>query len=541
VSDTPLSQSERRSPESPGVRVLLVDDDETWAESTAQILEHQHTQFSVDVATGLDAAREAVTTEVDCIVCDYDLEQATGLDLLTELRADGDDRPFLLITGQGNESVASEAIGERVTDYIPKRSLGGQSDLLARRIRSVVDTYRARNALARERRSKDAMLDILRTGSSQEGLFQRFCEHLHAEHDYACVWIGTPGESVGVVPRAVAGDGGYLDEVLNPDAELDDETEPALVALSEEEPYAIENIGQTGVTEEWPDAASETGFASAVATPIVHGGTTFGVLAVYDSTPGVGTDERTLLEEYGETIGYALRAAGWKESLLSASPVAVKFEFTADSVPLVKIGRRVPEDARIEVLTQVLNDETVLYVLRLTGVSEAEFETWIPTLENVEEARVMNSSDPLRSEVTVSRTTPETIIADAGGQIAGTVVENETATVTVFVSQHEAISSLRERLETTYPNVRMQSVCGAEFSRQHRGSERLLESLTAKQRQALEVAYFSGYFERPRDHNTTDVAAKLDISRQTLTQHLRAGERKLLAELFERTESNHKQ
>jgi predicted DNA binding protein len=66
-----------------------------------------------------------------------------------------------------------------------------------------------------------------------------------------------------------------------------------------------------------------------------------------------------------------------------------------------------------------------------------------------------------------------------------------------------------------------------------RDGERLLKSLTDKQRRALEVAYFSGYFERPRNHDTTDVATKLDISRQTLTQHLRAGERKLFAALFD--------
>ena len=382
------------------------------------------------------------------------------------------------------------------------------------------------------------MLDILQTSSSQEGLVQRFCEHLSTEHDYTYVWIGTAEESVGVVPRAVAGDGDYLDAVLDPDVTPDDGTEPALVALSEEELYVIENIGQASVTDEWPDVASDAGFASAVAAPIVHDGMTFGVLAVYDSAPGVTANDRILLEEYGETIGYALRAAGWKESLLSATPVAVEFEFTADSVPLVEMGRHLPADARIEVLTRVLDEETLLYVLRLAGVSEAEFEARIPDVENVEEARITNSSDLLRSEVRVSPPTPETIIAAAGGQIAETVVKNRTATVTVHVSGNKAIGSIRERLETVYPSMSMQSIRGTDIGQHSSYHRLLLESLTAKQRRVLEVAYFSGYFERPRDHDTTEVAAKLDVSRQTLTQHLRAGERKLFAGLFNQTDSN---
>jgi len=533
VSDTPLSQSERHSPEALGVRVLLIDDDETWAESTAQILEHQRDQFSVDVATSLDTARVNTTADIDCIVCDYDLESGTGLDLLTELRTDGDDRPFLLITGQGNETVASEAIGQQVTDYIPKRSLGGQSDLLARRIESAVGAYRTQKALARERRSKDAMLDILRASSSQEGLLKRFCEHLYNEYDYACVWVGTPENPVGVVPRAVTGDEDYLDEVLGPDTKPGNGTEPAFVALSEGTPCTVENIGQVEVTDEWPDVAVDAGFASATATPIAHDATTFGVLAVYDSTPGVSTDEQMLLTEYGETIGYALRAAGWKASLLSADAVSVAFEFADDDVPLVRTDRRLPSGARIEVLTRILNDETVLYVLRLIGVSEAEFEARIPDSEGVEDARVTDSADPLWAELRVPRPTPETIIAAAGGQIDGTIVEDGTATVTASVPRNEAISSIRERLESTYPNVSIQSVRGTGSTRRSRDGERLLESLTDKQRRALEVAYFSGYFERPRNHDTTDVATKLDISRQTLTQHLRAGERKLFAALFD--------
>ena len=84
----------------------------------------------------------------------------------------------------------------------------------------------------------------------------------------------------------------------------------------------------------------------------------------------------------------------------------------------------------------------------------------------------------------------------------------------------------------------MQSVRGTDIGRHSSDHRSLLESLTAKQRRVLEVAYFSGYFERPRDHDTTEVAAKLDISRQTLTQHLRAGERKLFAGLFNQTDSN---
>ena len=109
------------------VEVLLVDDDETWATSTAQILEQQREAFAVETATSLAAASAAFAEgDPDCVVSDYQLERGTGLDLLAEVRDLAPDRPFILITGQGDESVASDAIGREVTDYIPKRSLGGR-------------------------------------------------------------------------------------------------------------------------------------------------------------------------------------------------------------------------------------------------------------------------------------------------------------------------------------------------------------------------------------------------------------------------------
>jgi len=125
------------------IRVLLVDDDELWVQSTAQLLDQQRDGFKLETATSLSAGRAAFDDiEPDCIVCDYELDEESGLDLLTEIREQDPERPFILITGQGSEQVASDAIGKQATDYIPKRSLGGHNGRLARRIETAVESYR---------------------------------------------------------------------------------------------------------------------------------------------------------------------------------------------------------------------------------------------------------------------------------------------------------------------------------------------------------------------------------------------------------------
>lgn len=60
-----------------------------------------------------------------------------------------------------------------------------------------------------------------------------------------------------------------------------------------------------------------------------------------------------------------------------------------------------------------------------------------------------------------------------------------------------------------------------------------LESLTDRQREVLETAVDGGFFERPKEHNSEELAARLDITRSTFCQHLRTAQRKVFDEVLE--------
>jgi len=516
------------------IRVLLVDDDETWASSTAEILDHQREAFVVETAADIETAAATITeTDPDCVVCDFQLEATTGLDLLADLREQGDDRPFVLITGQGSESVASEAIGNEVTDYIPKRSLGGRNDLLARRIKQAVDSYRTRQALARERRSKDAMLDIVTSTSSQEALLQQFCSHLVRERDYDGAWLGTTGRGGGVVPRAVAGIDNYVDDAIEPGVLPESGGEPGLVALATGEPHVIRDVESVTKTAEWRTAAAQAGLASIAAVPLTHEEATVGVLAVYSSTPGFDPESVVLLEEYGETIGYALRSAEWRESVLSPTPVSIEFELRDGSIPLVAVDNVLPGDSKLTVLTTIPRANTLLYVLRGEGIPAQDSRESVPRLDAVTDWTITRTGEPLRCELEVTLPTPETVLIDRGGRIVDVTAGHGGVSITVVGRDEIEMQTLVDAVTGTYPDATVRSVRSAETAPRQPQQSDPLASLTAKQRRALELSYFNGYFERPREHDTSEVAEKLGVSRQTLTQHLRAGQRKLLSTLLE--------
>jgi predicted DNA binding protein len=63
----------------------------------------------------------------------------------------------------------------------------------------------------------------------------------------------------------------------------------------------------------------------------------------------------------------------------------------------------------------------------------------------------------------------------------------------------------------------------------------LEDKLTNRQRDVLETAFVSGYFDWPRGSTAEEVAESLGISAPTFHEHLRAGEQKLMATFFEET------
>lgn len=68
--------------------------------------------------------------------------------------------------------------------------------------------------------------------------------------------------------------------------------------------------------------------------------------------------------------------------------------------------------------------------------------------------------------------------------------------------------------------------------RDYRSRADPLESLTDRQRDVLEVAYRSGYYDVPRDTSTTEIAAELGVDGSTVAEHIQRAERNLISALL---------
>jgi len=144
------------------VRVLHVDDNSEFADTTAALLEHEADWLRIETALSAETALEKLSPgRFDCVVSDYDMPGENGIEFLEAVRERDPELPFILYTGKGSEEIASDAISAGVTDYLQKGSGAEQYTLLVNRIRNAVDAHRSQRKLDERTRRLESLISSL--------------------------------------------------------------------------------------------------------------------------------------------------------------------------------------------------------------------------------------------------------------------------------------------------------------------------------------------------------------------------------------------
>tara|TARA_Y100000031_G_scaffold99201_1_gene108680 strand:+ start:24635 stop:25768 length:1134 start_codon:yes stop_codon:yes gene_type:complete len=111
------------------IRILIVEDNPEDVILYKRRLDRFQTshEFSVDdVSTIAEAKEKASENTYDCFVVDYNLPDGAGMDFvqyINEVNPPETPIALLMITGQGNEEIAVEAMKSGVHDYLTKNSI----------------------------------------------------------------------------------------------------------------------------------------------------------------------------------------------------------------------------------------------------------------------------------------------------------------------------------------------------------------------------------------------------------------------------------
>ncbi len=149
------------------IRVLLVEDTGDHAELISSFLRIKDQDIEIEIAVSADEGIEKASSDsFDLILSDYLIGPLDCFDMLHELENRGISLPVIILTGQGNEAVAAEAIRRGADDYLIKENVFDEPVRLIRSIRSAVERSRLEHAL----RESEVQYRTL-VQSMQDGLF----------------------------------------------------------------------------------------------------------------------------------------------------------------------------------------------------------------------------------------------------------------------------------------------------------------------------------------------------------------------------------
>lgn len=109
--------------------ILLVDDSRADRRFITRELERAGGVYHVDTAESVASAREKLQHKhYDCVLLDYNLPDSDGLSLMEGMHAmpGNGHTGIVMITGEGNEKIAAQAIKLGANEYISKKQMNGR-------------------------------------------------------------------------------------------------------------------------------------------------------------------------------------------------------------------------------------------------------------------------------------------------------------------------------------------------------------------------------------------------------------------------------
>ena len=413
-----------------------------------------------------------------------------------------------LLTAEG-ERIPYEFTGDRLTD------VEGELTGLVGIGRDITDQRERERELERQREHLAALnsfndvareiTDAVIEQSTPEDIERITCEKLAASDAYTFAWF-IQDESE---------DSGWCEQQLS------------AKVLQTGDVVVGENVCER--LDSAQQQAEDAEFGSLAGVPVVHDGKHYRVLGVYTSrSDAFGEDEREVLGQLGEVIGYVLYALERKDVLATA----LELRFRSDQLAAPFLAHT-DEDSNLVLDAAVsLNSEERIEYWMVSGMETKAFQKAVEALPAVSDARLLSTVEgTARFEVSAEEDSLTGLCAESEGVLKSATLVNETFEFTTEFPETVDTETVTETFRRRHPDIELVSqerILTPSYLRQM-----VDESLTEQQKVVLQTAYFGGYFNKPRHRTGVELAERLGITKQTFHHHLRHAEATVLEHLFE--------
>lgn len=213
-----------------------------------------------------------------------------------------------------------------------------------------------------------------------------------------------------------------------------------------------------------------------------------------------------------------------------------ELEFAVDDAtyPAVRLSRTL--DCRLELLDSLQTDDGLTVFVRLANVAADELaeRAAVASLDDVDVLHTVG--DEVVAEFSPAESVVETLTR-LGVLTQTATTSDGVAHVTAVVPAETDLQRVVGRVQDAHPSAAFvgKRSCDvvAPFVTESGVRSLVADALTDRQWEAAYLAYERGYFDEPRRCSQAELAAAMDISQKTFSQHLHAAIWKVFDVVFE--------
>lgn len=278
--------------------------------------------------------------------------------------------------------------------------------------------------------------------------------------------------------------------------------------------------------------------AAGVVVPLSYQDADYGALFVETGTDSAfEAIDRSVFADLGLAVGDAINAAENRRTLASDEVTRLEFRLDGTDDPLVSLSSALECTVELDRVGDGEEGDCAAYVT-MRGCEPNAVSAHAGDTPGVEQAEVLCDSDERCGVRLTLDDAVVTTLARYGAAVQSQTVTEGKGRLVADIARSNDIRSVVEAVQSSYPDLDIvaQREREPDAATETKLRTAFEESLTDRQLEAAQTAYFAGFFEWPRDASGEEVAATMGINQSTFTQHLRAAERKLFAALFDRAD-----
>ncbi len=298
------------------LRMLILENNADDAELAVKALEQEGFIVKWSRVETEDAFREALDEKPDLILADYILPSFSGASALEIQQEIAPEIPLVIISGKVGEETAVECMKFGAADYVLKDKLFRLGPVVKRTLEET-QLYRERKrteqALRRTSRAFRALSECNQAmirATDESYLLHEICRIVVEIGGYRLAWVGfaEQDEDKTVRPAAQAGfEESYLEMLDITWADDERGRGPTGTAIRTSKTVITQDILTDPRYAPFRAAATQRGYASSLALPLIIEGHTFGALNIYAAEPDAfDTDEVKLLTELADDLSYGI-------------------------------------------------------------------------------------------------------------------------------------------------------------------------------------------------------------------------------------------